>query len=91
MLFCLTGVGEEILTQNPEYTTLLGANVKGRELLSGARKKENVIKVVTKPADAPKQSEQYRFGRALEAIFTLGLKEPRSLEDSYRKNAFIKD
>ena len=89
ILFSLTGVRDEILGQKPEYTTLLGADAKGRELLSKVRK-DCAITVVTKPADAPKESEQYRLGRALESIFTLGLREARSLEDSYRKNAFIK-
>jgi len=90
ILFSLTGVKEEILKQKPEYTTLLGADAKGRELLSAVRKKRTIT-VVTKPADAPAESEQYKLGRKLEAIFTLGLKNARTLEDSYRKNAFIKN
>ena len=90
ILFSLTGVREEILKQKPEYTTLLGADAKGRELLSKVRK-EGGLPIVTKPADAPTESEQYKLGRALEAIFTLGLMNAKSLEDSYRKNAFIKN
>ena len=90
ILFCLTGVEKETLKRSPEYTTLLGASAQGRAVLSAARK-DKKITVVTKPADAPTDSEQYKLGRALEAIFTLGLRAPAALEDSYRKNAFIKD
>lgn len=90
ILFSLTGVGDRILAQSPEYTTLLGASGRGRELLSSLRKTCKIT-VVTKPADAPTQSEQFKVSRALEAIFTLGLVKCASLEDSYRKNAFIKE
>ena len=90
MLFSLVGVRREILKRPPEYTTLLGASAQGRAILSSVRKNKKIT-VVTKPADAPVESEQYKLGRTLEAIFTLGLKAPATLEDSYRKNAFIKD
>ena len=89
MLFLLTNVKAELLKQTPDYTVLLGANDIGRGLLSSARKNGGT-KVVTKSADAPKDSEQYKAGERLEAIFTLACKETRDVGDNYRKSAFIK-
>ena len=89
MLFCMTGVTKELLKQSPEYITLLGASDKGRELLSKARKDES-INIVTKPADAPRESEQFRAGEKLECIFTLSYGNSTDVGESYRKNAFIK-
>ena len=74
---------------DPQYTTLLGANAKGRELLSDLRKKDVKTEVVTKPADAPKNSEQYKVSDKLEALFVAGLKKPMALDDAYRKKAFM--
>lgn len=89
ILFCMTGVTRDILKQSPAYVTLLGASGKGRELVARARKDER-INIVTKPADAPRDGEQFKVGEKLEAIFTLSLENSADLGDSYRKNAFIK-
>ncbi len=89
ILFCMTGVTQGLLKQRPAYVTLLGASDKGRELIAKARKSDT-INIVTKPADAPKDTEQFETGEKLEAIFTLSLKNSASLGESYRKNAFIK-
>jgi len=51
ILFALTGVKTEDTSKAPEYTNLLAANERGRELLS-ANKKRGGIRVITKPADA---------------------------------------
>ena len=90
MLFSLTRVTRELLKQSPAYFTLLGASESGRVLLSKARKNEN-INILTKPADAPRESEQFKAGERLEAIFTLSLEDGADVGESYRKNAFIKD
>ena len=88
MLFCLTEVRRELLKSSPEYVTLLAADSKGRELLARARK-DGGINIVTKPADAPRESEQFKVGERLEAIFTLSLKNSTDVGESYRKNVFI--
>ena len=88
MLFCLTEVRRELLKSSPEYVTLLAADSKGRELLARARK-DGGINIVTKPADAPRDSEQFKVGERLEAIFTLSLKNSTDVGESYRKNVFI--
>ncbi len=88
LLFCLTGVTREMLIAAPEYTLLLGANAKGREVLAGVRRTGR-LNIVTKPADAPTDSWQFAVGQRLEAIFTLAGEEPAKTGDSYRKKAFI--
>ena len=88
ILYCLTGVGEEIIRSKPEYTTLLAANERGRELLS-ANKKSGGIRVVTKPADAPLHSAQYELSSKLDAIFTLSFKNKKSAGELMKKSAYI--
>lgn len=89
MLFCMTGVTRGLLKQSPAYVTLLGASDKGRELIAKARTDEK-IEIITKPADAPKDTEQFKTGEKLEAIFTLSFRNSTDVGESYRKNAFIK-
>ncbi len=88
ILFCLTGVSKNMLKSTPQYTTLLGASENGRKLLSSIRK-DNSFNIVTKPADAPKESEQFCIGQRLDDIFTLAQKNAQPTSDSYRKKAFI--
>ena len=88
LLYCMTGVGEAMMRARPEYTLLLAANDKGRELLSQNRKSGG-IRVVTKPADAPQESEQYRLSSKLEAIYTLSLENKKSASDALKKSAYI--
>ena len=91
MLFSLAKVRRELLLQAPEYLYLLGANENGRRLLSTVKKSgaENVISVVTKPADAPRESEQFRAEERLNAIFSLARANALDVGEAYRKNAFI--
>ena len=89
MLFCLTGVTKDILCSSPSYTVLLGASDRGRELLAGVRKSVN-INVVTKPADAPRNTAQFQVGEKLEAIFTLASNQTYDVGEAYRKSAFVK-
>lgn len=88
MLYCMTGVSEEMLRARPEYTTLLAANERGRELLALNRKRGG-IQVVTKPADAPLHSEQYELSSKLDAIFTLSLENKKSAGEMMKKSAYI--
>ena len=88
MLFCMCSVSRELLESMPEYTTLLAANAKGRELLSLARK-DCGVKIVTKPADAPTKSEQYAASQRLDAIFTLAKMQTAESSEYLKKSAFI--
>ena len=88
MLFCLCSVKEELLGTLPEYTNLLAANKKGREILSSVRK-NSAINVVTKPADAPTDSEQYKAQQRLDAIFTLAKMQPSDSAEYLKKTAYI--
>lgn len=91
MLFCLTRVRRELLLTKPEYLYLLAANENGRKLLSRVKKSnsENAITVVTKPADAPRDSEQFAVEERLNALFSIARKNSLCMGDAYRKNAFI--
>ena len=88
ILYCLTKVCEDMMRARPEYTLLLAASDKGRELLS-VNRKSGGIRVVTKPADAPQESEQYRLSAKLDSIFTLALENKKSASDMLKKSAYI--
>ncbi len=88
LLFCLTGVTREMLLQKPQYTTLLGTSAKGRKVLSTVRKNKE-LNIVTKPADAPRDCEQFKAGERLESIFTLTREKSRPSSEIYHKKAFI--
>jgi predicted nucleotidyltransferase len=88
ILFSLTEVTRELLQRTPEYTTLLAANAKGRELLS-AQRKSGGIRVVTKPADEPTDSKQSEASHRLDAIFTLAKMQPNASGEYMRRGAYI--
>ena len=88
VLFCLTGVSEEMLNGTVGYTTLLAANSRGRALLSLARR-GNTLRIVTKSASAPRDSAQFAAEERLSDIFTLSQKKPLDAGVAFRKNAFI--
>ncbi|MBE6562112.1 MAG: nucleotidyltransferase family protein [Ruminococcaceae bacterium] len=52
-LFALCGVTKEALQEPPCFTVVLGANEKGRAILSDIRKNED-LRVITKPSDITK-------------------------------------
>lgn len=88
MLYCMTGVKQTLLGQDPEYTLLLGATAAGRELLA-EKKKTLAIPVLTKPADVPKDSAQWRAEETLQALFTLAREETAPSGALLRKGAVI--
>ena len=88
LLFSLTEIKRELLCSLPEYTTLLAADAKGRELLS-AQRKSGGIKVVTKPADEPARSVQTEASRRLDAIFTLAKMQPNASGEYLKRGAYI--
>ena len=88
MLYCLTKTPQECIRALPAYTTLLGANEKGRALLS-KNKKQNGICVVTKSADAPRDTEQYALSEKLDMLFGVARKNKLTVESFFQKNAYI--
>ena len=93
MLFALTRVDRELLMRAPEYTFLLAANERGRELLSVNKKvysgTGNGVKIITKPADAPRDTRQFAVEERLNSLFMLAQKKAFPTGEAYRKNAFI--
>ena len=88
ILYSLTGVPSSILKEKPEYTLLLAANDRGRELLAKNRKSGDLC-VITKPADAPKDSAQYALAEKLDAVYSLARKNKYSSDFSFKKGAYI--
>ena len=88
LLFALTEVERELLCKLPEYTTLLAADARGRELLSANRKSGGQT-VVTKPADMPSDSAQTEATQKLDAIFTLAKMNPNGSGEYMRRGAYI--
>ncbi len=88
VLFSMTGVRATDLFESPEYTLLLGASRTGRELLCKHRKNEK-IKIITKPADAPEGSVQYECSRRLDEIFSLARKKKTTAGEFLKKKAYI--
>ena len=79
VLHCMTGADESDVRRNPAYTTVLGFNSRGKELLGWLRK-NSLIPIVTKPADAPMLGEdaarQYALSCKADALFTLCFDPP---------------
>ena len=88
LLFAMTEVRRELLGNLPEYTTLLAANSKGRELLA-ANRRSGEITVVTKPADMPAESAQTFVAHRLDAIFTLAQMQPNPSGEYMKRGAYI--
>lgn len=88
LLYCLTGVTEEALADGPQYTTLLAANEKGRALLS-ERRRTMQLPVVTKPADAPADTVQYRLGEQVNRLLALAVEQTETSGFMLKKTPFI--
>jgi hypothetical protein len=91
LLFGVLGVDEEDLRMMPAYTTVLGANERGRAYLRAWQKehKDDVgswppLAVVTKPADAPDCRQKTLCERA-DALYTLCYPAPRAAGDMYKR------
>lgn len=81
ILAAMTGACEDDIRRAPAYSTVLGFNGGGRELLAAQRKRENgEVVFVTKPADAPLLSEaaarQSELSARADALFTLAKPNP---------------
>ena len=73
----------------PAYTTVLGFNEKGKEILSSLRKKEK-MPFITKPADAPELERQTILDRRADALFTLATPIKKGSGEFIKKHPFIK-
>lgn len=67
-LFALCGVTEGDLLKLPDHTVVLGANDKGREILSSLRKEEGFI-FITKPSSSG--GADCRLGTEADRLYTL--------------------
>ena len=92
ILNILVGVKHDDLKAYPAYTTVLGFNNKGREILSDKRKKEK-MPFITKPADATALGEsaarQIYLDRRVDALFTLATPKKIDSGEYIRKRPFI--
>lgn len=68
LLYTLFGVSDIFKEILPDYTNLLCASKIGREYLSSIRK-TNIFNIVTKPADAPKDSPVYKASRLADMLY----------------------
>ena len=89
ILNILLGVSLDDLKAYPAYTTVLGFNAKGREILSELRKKEK-MPFITKPADAPENARQTIITHRADALFTLALPVKAASGEYIKKSPFIK-
>lgn len=87
MLFAMTGVKSALITERPAYTTLLAMNEQGRALLAKTRKTRQTL-LVTKPADAPRDTAQFCASEKLEALVTLARATPTSMGTNLKKGAY---
>jgi predicted nucleotidyltransferase len=88
ILYILLGIKQSDLDNAPTYTTLLGANEKGRAYLSSIRKDERNIKIVTKPADAD-ECRQLEIDKKADALYSMCFKHKKRSEFCVRKSPYI--
>lgn len=88
ILYILIGIKQSDLDNVPTYTTLLGANEKGRAYLSSIRKDERDIKIVTKPADA-EECRQLEIDKKADALYSMCFENKKRSEFFVRKSPYI--
>ena len=88
ILYILLGINQGDLDSLPTFTTLLGANVRGREYLSSIRKNESTIKVITKPADA-ENCRQTELSHRADALYTMCFENKKASGEYIKKSPVI--
>ena len=88
MLYCLAGVTEKDLKALPTETLLLAVNEKGRALLSEKRK-SNVFRIVTKPADLDFSLRQNILTGRINSVFSLSQKRGTNADSYLKSKPFI--
>ena len=89
ILNVLIGVTPADLRSSPAYTTVLGFDEVGKEMLSELRKKEK-MPFITKPADAPQNERQTILDRRADSLFTLAMPTKKGSGEFIKKHPFIK-
>ena len=89
ILNILLGVTYDDLKAHPVYTTVLGFNEIGKEILSELRKKGK-MPFITKPADAPQLERQTIIERRADSLFTLAMPTKKGSGEFIKKHPFIK-
>lgn len=89
ILNILLGVTPDDLKAHPVYTTVLGFNEIGKEILSELRKKGK-MPFITKPADAPQLERQTILDRRADSLFTLAMPTKKGSGEFIKKHPFIK-
>ncbi len=89
MLHGVCGVKPQDLKDLPAYTTLLATNEIGRKWLAEKRKDEK-LPVITKPADAPKQTRQYELSGRVDTLFSLCTEQIRPISFSAKQMPYVK-
>ena len=88
ILYILLGIKQSDLDARPTYTTLLGANDKGREYLSSIRKDERNISLITKPADA-KDCRQLELDQKADALYSMCFNHKKRSAFCTKKSPYI--
>lgn len=88
MLACIAGVRPEYEKALPQYTTLLAMNSKGKQLLSRIKRK-NSFPIITKPADAPRNTIQYQLTETIDSLFTLSTTQKHSASYMLTQKPYI--
>ena len=88
MLYIILGIKQSDLDSSPTYTTLLGANERGREYLSAIRKSERMLDIVTKPASA-KECRQLELDKRADALYSMCFENKKSSGFCTTKSPFI--
>ena len=88
ILFGILGVTKADLDAEPEYTWVLAANKRGREILSDLRRGEDEMRIVTKSADAP-NCRQYELSARADALYTLAMPKPQNSGYLTKKKIYI--
>ena len=93
ILSSMTGATEEDIRRTPAYSTVLGFNNSGREILASLRKAETEIAFVTKPADAEviseKAARQSELSEKADALFTLAKPTPAESGEYLMRSPYI--
>lgn len=94
MWYLVSGVTFSDLRSSPAYTILLGADSKGRKLLSQLRNGEGSIPIITKPADSKmlkgdRASRQLELSEIADSIYTLSLKNKKTSSEYMKRSPYL--
>lgn len=88
MLFCLASVTKQDVKATPQYTTVLAMNQRGQRLLAQKRK-ELCFPVITKAADAPRDTVQFQATQRIHHIFAMATKTKHTASEMITKTPYI--